>query len=63
MAFEVSVAKGATAASTGFQLSSSSVRSSSSASYRACSAEERLLEVVQSPSVVVVFRGYFVEFM
>ena len=62
-AFEVSVAEGAAAAGTILQLYNSSVGSSSSSFYRACSAEERLSEVVQSPSVVVIFRGYFVQFI
>ena len=62
-AFEVSVAEVAAAAGTVLQLSNSSVGSSSSASYQACSAEEMLLEVVQSLSVVVLlFRGYLVQF-
>ena len=60
-AFEVSMVEGAAAAGTVLQLSSSSVGSSSSASYWARLAEERQPEVVQSPSVVVVFRGYIVE--
>ena len=60
-AFEVSVAEAAKAAGTALRLPSSSIGSSSSASYWARSAEERQPEVVQSPSaVVVVFRGYFV---
>ena len=62
--FKVSVAEAAVAAGTVLQLSSSLVGSSSSASYRARSAEERQSEVVQSPSaVVLVFRGYFVQFI
>ena len=60
----MSIVEGAAAVGTVLQLPSSSVGSSSySASYRARSAEERLPEVAQSPSVVVLFRGYFVQFI
>ena len=64
-AFEVSVAEASTAAGTVLRSPSLSVGSSSSASYCARSAEERQTEVVQSPSavVVIVFRGYFVQFI
>ena len=65
-AFELaSFAERAKVAGTVLHFSGSSVGSSSSAaSHRARSAEERLPEVAQSPSVVVVvFRGYFVQFI